>query len=55
MLVLLELYPLDRMPVLQILHLAHGLLGALDAAPAPAGPQALFAEDEAPRYINVNS
>jgi hypothetical protein len=26
---------------------AHGLLRALEAAPAPAGPQALLAEDEA--------
>jgi len=32
---------------LQVLHRAHGLLGALDASPAPSGPQALLAEDEA--------
>ena len=32
---------------LQVLHRAHGLLGALEAAPAPPGPQALLAEDEA--------
>ncbi len=32
---------------LQVLHRAHGSLGALDASPAPPGPQALLAEDEA--------
>src|SRR2546421_9419730 len=31
---------------LQVLHRAHGLLGALDASPAPPGPQALLAKDE---------
>jgi hypothetical protein len=32
---------------LQVLHRAHGSLGALDAEPSPPGPQALLAEDEA--------
>ncbi len=32
---------------LQVLHRAHGLLGARDASPAPPGPQTLLAEDEA--------
>ncbi len=32
---------------LQVLHRAHGSLGALDASPAPSGPQALLTEDEA--------
>ena len=39
---------------LQVLHRAHGLLGALDAAPAPPGPQALLAEDEATGCIDVD-
>ncbi len=39
---------------LQVLDRAHGLLGALDAAPAPPGPQALLAEDEATGCIDVD-
>ncbi len=39
---------------LQVLHRAHGLLGALDASPAPPRPQALLAEDEATGYIDVD-
>ncbi len=39
---------------LQVLHRAHGLLRALDAAPAPPGPQALLAEDEATGGLEVD-
>jgi len=39
---------------LQVLDLPHGLLRALDTAPAPPGPQALLAEDETTGYINVD-
>ena len=39
---------------LQVLHRAHGLLRALDAAPAPPGPQALLAEDEATGGVEVD-
>jgi hypothetical protein len=39
---------------LQVLHRAHGLLGALDASPAPPGPQALLAEDEATGCLDVD-
>ncbi len=39
---------------LQILHRAHGLLGAHEAAPAPPGPQALLAEDEATGRLDVD-
>jgi hypothetical protein len=39
---------------LQVLHRTHGLFGALAAAPAPPGPQALFAENEAPGRFEVD-
>lgn len=39
---------------LQVFHRAHGLLGARDASPAPPGPQALLAEDEATGCINID-
>jgi hypothetical protein len=39
---------------LQVLHRAHGPLGALEAAPAPPRPQALFAEDEATGGYDVD-
>ncbi|HEX6478690.1 MAG TPA: hypothetical protein VF043_07585 [Ktedonobacteraceae bacterium] len=37
---------------LQVLHGAHGLLGALNALPAPSGPQALLAQDEETGGLN---
>src|SRR5262249_26513516 len=36
---------------LEILHRAHGELGAAAAAPSSARPKALFAEDESPRGL----
>ena len=39
---------------LQVLYLAHGLLGPFDASPPPPGPQALFAQDEAAGSISVD-
>ena len=39
---------------LQVLHRAHGLLGACDAVPAPPRPQALLAEDEATGRLDVD-
>src|SRR5215212_10928281 len=39
---------------LQVLHRAHRLLRALNAAPTPARPQALLAQDETPGCFMVN-
>ncbi len=39
---------------LQILHRAHGLLGARAAAPAPPRPQALLAQNEAAGCLDVD-
>ena len=39
---------------LQVLHRAHGLLGALDAAPAPPWPQTLLGEDEAAGCVDID-
>ena len=39
---------------LQELHRAHGSLRALEAAPTPPRPQALFAKDKATRCVEVD-
>src|SRR5215207_7250265 len=39
---------------LQVLHRAHGLLGALDTSPAPPWPQTLLAKNEATGCIDVD-
>src|SRR5215212_2867914 len=39
---------------LQVLHRAHRLLRALNAAPTPARPKTLLAEDETPGCFMVN-
>src|SRR5512132_2362077 len=37
---------------LQVLYCPHGLRGASDAAPAPSGPQTLFAKDKSSCGLN---
>jgi hypothetical protein len=39
---------------LQVLHGAHGSLGALDASPASSWPQALLAQDEATGSLDID-